>query len=361
MRGKFIVAVSTVLSLFAGIYGVHRWHAARQLAQRAMSRQSVVTVSATTVRRARILPRTAVVGEIVAAQGAELSLQVSGVIRRVVFHSGQRVHAGELLLRIDAGALPGLLQEAQANAESARENFERARRVHAIHGVSTAALDRAKYEALASAARVTALQENLADTTLRAPFSGVLGIRKIDRGEYLRAGSPVVELIEPHDLYVDFSVPQGIAARVKAGTDLTFALSSRDPQQYSARIFAVNAQVNRNSRSLGVRARILGESRSVRAGMFVLVHMPTASARARLLIPRIAVAYHSYGSFVYVLQRGENGSWVAHARIIHTGEVRGNDIVVRSGLKAGERIVTAGQVKLHDGDAVRINNAVHLD
>ncbi len=361
MRRQFILAIFVVSSLFAGIYGAHRWHAARQVAQRAMNRQSVVTVSAATVGRARILPRTAVVGEIVAAQGAELSLQSSGVIRRVAFHSGQRVRAGALLLRIDAGALPGQLQAAQAKAALASENFGRAQRVHAIHGISTAALDRAKYEALASAARVTALKENLADTTLRAPFAGVLGIRKVDRGEYLRAGSPVVELIAPRNLYVDFSVPQGIAARVQAGSELAFALSSSDPQQYAARILAVNAQVDRSSRSLVVRARILQTSRSIRAGMFVLVHLPTAAARTRLVIPRIAVAYHSYGSFVYVLQRRAGGSWVAHAQIIRTGTVQGDDIVVRSGLTAGEMIVTAGQVKLHNGDAVRINNAVHLD
>ena len=159
MRRQFILAIFVVSSLFAGIYGAHRWHAARQVAQRAMNRQSVVTVSAATVGRARILPRTAVVGEIVAAQGAELSLQSSGVIRRVAFHSGQRVRAGALLLRIDAGALPGQLQAAQAKAALASENFGRAQRVHAIHGISTAALDRAKYEALASAARVTALAE----------------------------------------------------------------------------------------------------------------------------------------------------------------------------------------------------------
>lgn len=361
MKRTFILAISVVLLLFAGIYGAHRWRAARQVAQRTMTGQRIVTVSVSTVRRAQILPRTAVVGEIVAAQGTELSLQASGVIRRVVFRSGERVHAGELLLRIDAGALPGLLQEAQANAALALENFDRAQKVHAIHGVSTAALDKAKYEAMASAARVMALKENLADTTLRAPFSGVLGLRKVYRGEYLRAGSPVVELIEPHDLYVDFSVPQGIAATVHAGTDLAFSLSSGDPQQYAARILAMNAQINRSSRSLAVRARILGVHRSARPGMFVLVHLPTAAAGSRLVIPRIAVAYHSYGRFVYVLQRRENGTWIAHERIIRTGEVQGGDVVVRSGLKAGETIVTAGQVKLHNGDAVRINNAVHLD
>ena len=360
MKRMFVLAVSAVLLLFAGIYGAHQWREARLAAHRAESNEKFVTVSASTVRRAQILPRTAVVGEIVAAQGTALSLQASGVIRRVAFHSGQRVHSGQLLLRIDAGALPGQLQEAQANAALAQEDYVRARKVYAIHGTSTAALDKARYQAMAAAARVTALKESLADTTLRAPFPGVLGLRNVDRGQYLRAGSPVVDLIEPDDLYVDFSVPQSVATQVHAGSDLAFSLSNGDAHEYPARILALNAQIDHSSRALAVRARILGVHRFARPGMFVLVHLPTATPQSRLVIPRIAVAHHSYGSFVYVLKRRGNGTWIAHERIIRTGEIQGSDIVVRSGLKVGETIVTAGQVKLHDGDAVRINNAVHL-
>jgi RND family efflux transporter MFP subunit len=171
----------------------------------------------------------------------------------------------------------------------------------------------------------------------------------------------VVELVDPSTLYVDFSVPQGDAAQVHAGTGLTFAL--RDEQgerQYSARILAVNSQVARSNRALAVRARILGSHRLARPGMFVLVQLPTAAARRRLLVPRVAIAYHSYGDFVYVLQRGRDGKCIAHEQSIRTGSVHGEEIVVRSGLKAGDWVVTAGQVKLHDGDRVRINNAVHL-
>lgn len=360
MKRMFVLVLSLVLLLFAAVYGAHRWREARQNAQRAQNSQRRVTVSASTVRRAQISPRTAVVGEVVAAQGTALSLQTSGVIQHVAFRSGEAVRAGQLLLRIDAGSLPGELREAQANAALARETYDRAQKVYAIRGMSTAALDKAKYEALASAARVAALNESIADTTLRAPFSGLLGLRTVYRGEFLRAGSPVVELINPHRLYVDFFVPQSAALQVRVGTDLTLSVSNGDAHRYPARILALNTQIDRSSRALAVRARILGVPRFVRPGMFVLVQLPTAAAHQRLVIPRIAVAYHSYGDFVYVLQRDKSGRWIAHERIIHTGRVQGGDVVVRSGLKVGETIVTAGQVKLHDGDAVRINNAVHL-
>ncbi len=362
MRRMFVIAMSAVLLVFAAIYGMYRWREQRQNAQRASNAHLIVTVSARTVRYARIVPRTAVVGEIVAAQGTALSLQTSGVIEHIAFHSGQPVRSGQLLLSVDPGALPGRLQEAQADAALAREDYVRARRVYAIRGISTATLDKAKYEAMASAARVSALQESLADTILRAPFSGVLGLRKIYRGQYLRTGTPVVELIDPRKLYVDFSVPQGDAAQVHAGTGLTFALpGAHAERQYPARILALNTQVGRSNRALAVRARILGDHPLARPGMFVLVQLPTGAARRRLLVPRIAIDYHSYGDFIYVLQRRKDGRWVAHEQSIRTGSVRGSDIVVRSGLKAGDRIVTAGQVKLHDGDPVRINNAVHLD
>jgi RND family efflux transporter MFP subunit len=360
MKRLFVLAISAVLLIFLAVYGAHRWREARQNAQRAQNSRREVTVSASTVRRVQILPYTAVVGEIVPAQGTTLSLQSSGIIRRIAFRSGEPVRDGQLLVRIDAGALPGQLQEAQANAALARENYYRAQKVHAIRGMSTAALDKAKYEAMASAARVTALKERLAESTLRAPFSGVLGLRTVYRGEYLRAGSPVVELIEPHRLYVDFFVPQSATARVSAGTDLTFTVSDGDTKRYPARILALNTQIDRSSRALAVRARVLGGHHFVRPGMFVLVQLPIATVHQRLVVPRVAVTYHSYGEFVYVLQHRTNGLWIAHERIIHTGRIQGSDIEVRGGLTAGEMIVTAGQVKLHDGEAVRINNAVHL-
>lgn len=361
MKRNLILAISVMLVLLGGIYGAHRWRDARQAAQRALTARKLVTVSAATVRRKQIRPKTTVVGEIVAAQGTSLSLQASGVIRRVAFRSGERVRAGQVLLRIDAGALPGQLQEAQANAVLALENYHRAEQVYAIHGMSTAALDKAKYDAVASAARVRALRESLADTVLRAPFSGVLGLRHVFPGEYVHAGSPVVDLIEPDDLYVDFAVPQSVAVRVHTGSDLDFSLSDGDVHRYPARILAVNARIDRSSRSLAVRARILGVRRFARPGMFVLVHLPTATALSRLVIPRVAVAYHSYGSFVYVLVRRGEGDWTAHQQVVRIGRVQGSEIVVRDGLQAGETIVTAGQVKLHQGDAVRINNAVHLN
>ncbi len=361
MRKVFVFAVSVVLLFFVAIYGMYRWREHRQDVRRAENAHVIVTVSATAVRYARIDPRAAVVGEIVAARGTALSLQSSGVIRRIVFHSGQRVRAGQLLLSIDAGALPGRLKESQADAALARENYARARKVYAIRGISAAALDKAKYEAVASAAKVSALRESLADTTLKAPFSGVLGLRDVYRGEYLRAGSPVVELVDPRELYVDFSVPQSAAGQVHAGTEVTFALrSDKARRHYSARIFALDTRVDRSSRALSVRARILGDHPLARPGMFTLVQLPTAATRRRLVIPRVAVAYHSYGDFVYVLQRQKDGRWIARERSIQTGPAQGGDIVVRGGLKSGEMIVTAGQVKLHDGDTVRINNAVHL-
>lgn len=361
MRRMFVIALSAVLLVFAAIYGLHRWREQRQSAQRAANAHLSVTVSTSTVHYVQIVPHTSVVGEIVAAQGTTLSLQSPGIIEHIAFHSGQSVRAGQFLLSVDPGALPGRLREALADAALAQENYARARRVHAIHGISTAALDKAKYEAMASAARVSALQESLGDTTLRAPFSGVLGLRTVYSGEYLRTGTPVVELVDPRKLYVDFSVPQEDAAQVHAGAGLTFALRGANAQrQYPARILALNTQVERSNRALAVRARILGGHPLARPGMFVLVRLPTGAARRRLVVPRVAIAYHSYGDFVYVLRLRRDGRWIAREQTVRTGSVDGSDIVVRSGLEAGERIVTAGQVKLHDGDPVRINNAVRL-
>lgn len=359
MKKSIPLVVFGILLLFGLIYALHAWRENRLAQARQSTAHPLVTVSTATAAWTTVTPQSSAVGQVRAQQGAALSLQTSGVIAALLFHSGQSVQQGQVLLRLDPGSLPGELGEAEAQAKLAAVDAKRAAQVYAIHGISTAALDKANYTAQTAAAKVQALEEQTADTVLRAPFSGVLGLRQVEVGEYLAAGKTAVRLVAPGRLQVDFSVPQNLAAALKVGETIT--LQSRhgaQGQQFSARITALDNAVDQANRALRVRAEVLAPG-FLRPGMFVLVHLPSAPSQRLLTIPQVAVAYHSYGDFVYVLSH-QGSTWIAHATPVKLGPVEGEQVAVRSGLVPGAVVVTAGQVKLHNGDAVRVNNAVSL-
>ena len=334
MKKAFFLLGIVVVLLFGGVYGWYQWRQGQLHARLAAAANPVVIVSAARVQNKSMAGELTAVGEIVPQQGAVLSPQTGGVVQHIGFHSGATAQKGQLLLSLDPGALPGQLQAAQAEADLAQVDYQRAEKVFAIHGISTAALDKARYGASVAQARVTALRESLADTQIRAPFSGVLGLRTVNLGEYVHAGMPVVHIENLQTLYADFTVPQ------------------RDVQ-------AVSSHVDAQNRAVSVRA-LVDAPLGLKPGMFVRVVLQKEAPTARLMIPTVAVSFHTYGDFVYVLTPGPDHTLIAKEQPVTTGLQRGNQVVVRSGLKAGDLVVTAGQVKLHSGDHVRINNPVHL-
>lgn len=360
MKKAFVLAGMVVVALFGGLYGWHIWREHRLHERMARAANPMVTVSAVHAVSRKVAPDLTAVGKIVPWQGAILSPQVGGVVQDVRFHSGQVTRAHQMLLSLDPGPLPGELQAALAKASLAHIDYERARKVYAIHGLSQAALDQARFDAQAASAKVEALRESLADTCIRAPFAGILSLRTVDAGEYIHAGQPVAHIENLARLYVDFRVPQREARVVKIAAPVTlFIHEGAVVRHYVARVSAVSSHVNAESRALAVRARITAPA-GLKPGMFVRVTIQEHAPIARLMIPAVAVTFDSYGDFVYVLVAGPHHGLIAREQVITTGTEYGRDIVVRSGLPSHALVVNAGQVKLHSGDRVRINDAVRL-
>ena len=361
MKKVFFLLGIVVVLLFGGVYGWYQWRQGQLHARLAAAANPAVIVSATRVQSQSMAGERNVVGEIVPQQGAVLSPQTGGVVQRIGFHSGATVQKGQLLLSLDPGALPGQLQAAQAQAALARVDYQRAEKVFAIHGISTAALDKARYGASAAQAQVTALQESLADMQIRAPFAGVLGLRTVNQGEYIHAGMPVAHIENLRQLYADFTVPQRDVQAVQVGAPVRIDVHNGDTlRHYHAKVQAVASHVDAQNRAVSVRARIAAPQ-GLKPGMFVRVILQKEAPTERLMIPMVAVSFNTYGDFVYVLTLGgPDKTLIAKEQPVTTGMQRGNEVVIRSGLKTGDLVVTAGQVKLHSGDHVRINNAVHL-
>lgn len=361
MKKAFVAMLLIVALTFGGIFA---WYGMRQRALHsalAANAHPPVTVSAIKVRKTSWTPQMTAVGEIVADQGAALSPQSAGVVQAVYFHSGQKVSKGTLLLRINPGPLPGEIRAAQAQADLAAVDYQRAKKLYAIHGISTAALDRARYTNQAAQAKVAALQESLADTEIRAPFSGVLGLRTVNPGQYVRADQPVIHLEDLDHLYADFTVPQRELAAISVGASLTLSIHAGDAvHHYAATVHAIDSHVDPRNRAVAVRAEVR-QPRGLRPGMFVKAALKTAAPRVVLAIPMTAVSFNTYGDFVFVLRpQGPHGVLVATEAPVTLGAQQDGEVAVRSGVRAGDLVVTAGQVKLHSGDTVHLNNAVHL-
>ncbi len=360
MKKAFLIVGIAILLLVALVGGTYWWRQRQLHMAEQASANPPVTVSATHAVQKRVAPQSSAVGQIVAQAGATLSLQAAGVITALHFHSGQTVQAGQALLQVNPGALPGQLREAQAQAALAQTDYARAQKVYAIHGISTAALDKARYGAAAAAGKVQALEDALANTQLHAPFSGVLGLRTVNLGQYLTAGSPVVTLENLQQLSVDFTLPQRAAQALHPGSTVEVQIHDGDRlARYTARVTAVSSHVDADNRAMALRAQIQS-AKGLKPGMYVQVHLQQAAPQDRILVPTVAVSFHSYGDFVYVLESGPDHRLIAHEQPVQTGPQLGKDVVILSGLKAGQEVVTAGQVKLRNGDTVRVNNAVTL-
>ncbi|MBE7563673.1 MULTISPECIES: efflux RND transporter periplasmic adaptor subunit [Acidithiobacillus] len=361
MKKAFLFLGLIVVLLFAAIYGWHSWRQQRLQAHLAAKANPAVTVSATQVREHSLAGKLTAVGEIVPQQGAVLSPQVGGVIEKLYFHSGQTVTQGQLLLSLNPGNLPGQLQAAQAHAELTQVDYQRAQKVYAIHGISTAALDKAKFDAQAAQGQVAALQESLADTQIRAPFSGMLSLRTVNAGEYIHADTPVVHLENLHHLYVDFTVPQRDAKVLHPGAPVQIDIHDGEKvKHYVSTVYAISSHVDAANRAISVRG-IVKAAQGLKPGMFVQVDLQKSAPKEMLMIPTVSVSFNTYGDFVYVLTSAESKHHlIAKEQKVVTGIQRGKYTAIISGLKAGETVVTAGQVKLHSGDSVHINNAAHL-
>ncbi len=297
-----------------------------------------------------------VVGSLRAVHGADLAAEVPGIVDHIGFESGADVAAGAVLMRLRANDDPAKLAELQAQADLARANLARDEKQLRVSAVSQAAID-ADHAALRAAdARVAQQQALIEEKTIRAPFAGKLGLRQVDPGQYLQAGTMVVTLQALDQLYVDFYVPQQALAKLRAGTIVAVGIDAFPGRAFAALIAAISPKLDSQSRMAQVRATIGNADHALSPGMFATVSVGVGDVQHYVTLPNAAVIYNTYGSAVYVVVAG-NPATVRQA-LIKTGATRGDQVAVTAGLRDGDQVVTAGQIKLRPGSAITINNAV---
>jgi len=319
--------------------------------------QAVTTAE---VREVHWQPELAAVGSVVAVQGVTVASEVPGTITEIAFESGQMVKKGDLLVRLDTSIERAQLASALASAELANLDFRRKKNLPATAAVSAADVDSAAAKATQAAAEVANVKAVIAKKTIRAAFTGRLGIRQIDLGQILQAGTPIVSLQSSDPIFVDFSLPQQALSRIAPGHVASISTDAFPEETWEGTVEVVDAEVDVSTRNFDVRAIVKNPDGKLRPGMFVDVTVLEPEARDLLVIPASAVLFAPYGDSVYVTKEGDTKSGekqqIANQVFVRLGERRGDLVAVSSGLEAGDVVVSTGAFKLRSGMVVTIRN-----
>ena len=306
------------------------------------------------------------VGSVVASNGADVTTESGGIIAALHFESGARVKKGDLLVTLSAGTERADLARLQAQADLAQSEFARLERLYKLDAISKSELDRAQADLSAARAGADAQRAKLAQKQIRAPFSGQLGIRQVNVGQYLSAGTPIVSLQAINPVFVDFTLPEQNQAAVQNGQTVSVVVDSQPGRTFSGVISAIEPLVDSKTRNFKVRARFDNADEALRPGLFARASIGLASTANVVTIPQTSVSYNPYGNSVYVIQSVKDkdadgkavDELVVRRRFIKTGETRGDLVAVTDGLKAGEQVATSGLLKLQNDSKVKINNTV---
>lgn len=324
------------------------------------------TVTADAVRRASWPNTITATGSLVAVQGVTVAAELGGKIVEIDFESGDRVEAGDLLLRIDVSAEEAQLRSAEAAAKLARINLDRNRDLRANKTVSQSDLDTAEANYKQATAQVDNVRAAIAKKTLRAPFAGQLGLRLVNLGQIVEQGTPIVTLQTIDPIYVDFSLPQQRFSVLTPGTEVRVATDAAPDESFAGTITAINPEIDQVTRSVRVRATLANKGEHLRPGMFANVEVMLPSQEEVLSIPATAVLYAPYGDTVFVIdEQQDEGSGdkqlVLRQQVVRLGASRGDFVAVEQGLKEGEQVVTSGVFKLRPKMAVVIDNTLAPD
>lgn len=322
----------------------------------------VQTVATMPAQSSAWQPNLQTVGSITAVNGAAISAEVGGIVDAIHFDSGDDARKGDLLLTLRANNDPAVLAQLQAQAALDAITEARDEKQLVADAISQAQLDSDVAQLKAAQAAVAAEQALIDEKQIRAPFSGRLGIRQVDLGEYLAAGTAIVNLEQLNPVYVDFHLPQDAFSQLQPGQKVDVSVDAYPGQDFAGTVTALDSNVDQATRSIAVRATLDNAKLLLRPGMFTNIAVSTGAPQSFITLPQTAITYNSYGDTVYVVTHGTDAKGqpdlVANEVFVTLGETRGDQVEVLSGIHPGDIVVVAGQVKLRNGALVAINNSL---
>jgi membrane fusion protein, multidrug efflux system len=319
------------------------------------------TVTSASVKEEDWAPRLTAVGSVSAVQGAVVSTELAGVVNEINFENGAEARKGEVLMKLDASQEEALLRSAEADAQLAKTDLERARDLAMKKVVSGAEFDSAQSKFTRMNAVVDQMRSNIAKKSIIAPFDGQLGIRQVNVGQMINAGQQVVALTALNPVYVDFALPEQYLSKLAKGLEVTVRADAFPGRQFEGKLTALNSMVDPVTRNVSLQATLDNPDHALHPGMFAKVEVALTQTKKTIVIPGSAVSYAPYGDSVFVIEKKKDPktgkeSEMLRQQFVRIGEARGDFVAVTQGLKPGETVVGTGVFKLRNGMAVTVNN-----
>ncbi len=354
MLGAVVVVVAILAALkFNSIY---------QQIQQFQAPKPAIDVETELARRMDWQSRLPAIGTLKASQGIDLSVEIAGTITDVQFQSGEKVSKGQAIVLLDSEMEQASLASAEADLNLSRLEFQRARSLLDRQAISRSEYDRLNAESQKAAASVAQLRAGLSKKRILAPFSGTIGIRQVDVGDYIAAGTPIATLQDLTTLYVDFFLAEQHVPLLKLGQRVQLQVAAYPGERFEGVISALNPKVETTTRNVQVRAELGNPDGRLLPGMFADLQVLLPTETAQVVVPETAITYTLYGNSVLLVTEGappegvssDKPYLVVERRFVTTGERRDGLTVVLDGLEGGEQVITAGQLKLDSGTHVAI-------
>lgn len=321
------------------------------------------TVSAAKVEAKTWSPSIGAIGTAKAANGVELAFETAGIVSQIRFKANQNVRQGEILVQLDDTVERADIQDVQANVKTAESNFERAKTLSTRGYGTEANLDQASALLAAARSRLARLQATIEQKTLKAPFSGVIGIPRIDVGQYLQPGTIITSFQDLSSMKVDFTVPEQRAGEIKLGQEVRVGVTESD-LPFKGRVIGKDPRVDPATRLVSVQALIEdNKDGAILPGQFLHVEAILPEQPNVMTLPQTAVITSLYGDYVYTIEQEERAGQqvqVVKQVFVKTGRRRGGALEIVSGLNAGQQVAASGQNKLQAGSTVKIDNTIDV-
>lgn len=322
----------------------------------------VLSVSSVDARSETWNPTISGIGTIAPVQGVSLSTEAEGTVTKIGFENGQVVHAGDVLIELDASVEQSQLKAAQAQFELAKLGSNRANELLQKNTVSQAEVDQATAQLNSAQANVNALQAMIDKKVIKAPFDGRVGIRSVNLGQFVSRGQPLVGLQKLDQLYVNFTLPERDLPKLKVGEKLRAVVDAFPGREFEGALAAISPEVNASTRNIALQGLLPNPDESLRAGMFARITLELPEGEPLVVVPATAVANAAYGDSVFIVEtmKDKDGKQYLGVRqqFVKLGEKRGDMVAILEGVKPGEKVVSAGVFKLRNALPVQENNSV---
>lgn len=366
MTKRMVIMIVGLVILFGAVFAIHQFVNLKigQFVSKVTHQPAVVATTKAVTQTWN--PNLTAVGTLTAVNGVNVSAEVNGQVTQIHFTSGERVNKGDSLVQLDDSLDQQSLITNQAQLNLDKTNYQRQLELYKTKSTSKTDLDNAQAKMVISEAASASAQVQIDKKNIKAPFAGKLGIREVNIGEYVNPGQALVTLQALDPLYVDFYLPEQDLKSLHVGQTIKVTVDAFPKQVFTGQIVATSSEVDVNTRSIEVRAKIPNEQVALYPGMFANVKVLLPAQDNVVTLPQTAIAYSLHGDTAYVIEedgKDKQGKpkLVAKQRFITVGAREGNKVAVLKGIKAGEQVVIAGQSKLQPGAVVTINNKVALN